>query len=102
MWAVSSHGFAVFHNAYARIQNVRYRTFATTLLYVGGGVMCAVIKSRRLLAKLCVCRKQQVDLLEAVPINKWTETQQDGYRLRRQRITELSAELKDADLSFAA
>jgi hypothetical protein len=46
--------------------------------------------------------QEQVDLLEAVPINQWTETQQDGYRLRRQRITELSAELKDTDLSSAA
>ena len=44
----------------------------------------------------------QLDLLEAVPINKWTEIQQDGYRLRQQRITELSSELKDAGLSSAA
>ena len=44
----------------------------------------------------------QLDLLEGVPINKWTETQQDGYRLRQQRITELSSELKDAGLNSAA
>ena len=25
--------------------------------------------------------QEQVDLLEAVAIHKWTETQQDGYRL---------------------
>ncbi len=39
----------------------------------------------------------QVDLLAAVPINKWTETQQDGYRLRGERISELSAEINDSD-----
>jgi hypothetical protein len=46
--------------------------------------------------------QEQVDLLEAVPINKWTETQQDGYRLRQLRIFELSAELKNTDLTSAA
>ena len=46
--------------------------------------------------------QEQVDLLEAVPIHKWTETQQDGYRLRQQRIFELSAELIDTDVSSAA
>jgi len=41
--------------------------------------------------------QEQVDLLEAVPIHRWTETQQDGYRLRRERISELSAEISEPD-----
>ena len=41
--------------------------------------------------------QEQVDLLETVPINRWTETQQDGYRLRRERISELSTEISDSD-----
>jgi len=46
--------------------------------------------------------QEQVDLLEAVPIHKRTETQQEGYRLRQRRIFELSAELIDTDVSSTA
>ena len=56
----------------------------------------------KIAAEIVRLSQLQLDLLEAVPIDKWTETQQDGYRLRQQRITELSADLKDADLSSAA
>ena len=44
----------------------------------------------------------QVDLLEAVPIHNWTETQQDGYRLRQQRISELCTEICQTNLTSAA
>jgi hypothetical protein len=46
--------------------------------------------------------QQQVDLLETVPIHDWTETQQDGYRLRQQRISELCTEIFQTNLSSAA
>jgi len=46
--------------------------------------------------------QQQVDLLEAVPITRWTETQQDGHRRRRHRISELSAEIDHIILCSAA
>jgi len=46
--------------------------------------------------------QQQVDLLEAVPITSWTETQQDAYRRRRHRISELSAEIDRITLCSAA
>jgi hypothetical protein len=44
----------------------------------------------------------QLDLLEAVPIHNWTETQQDGYRLRQQRISELCTEICETNLSSVA
>jgi hypothetical protein len=44
----------------------------------------------------------QRDLLEAVPIHNWTETQQDGYRLRQQRISELCTEICQTNLPSAA
>jgi hypothetical protein len=56
----------------------------------------------KIVAEIVRLSHLQLDLLEAVSINKWTETQQDGYRLRRQRITELSAELRDLGLRSAA
>jgi hypothetical protein len=56
----------------------------------------------RIASEIVRLSQLQLDLLEQVPINKWTETQQDGYRLRQQRISELSAEIRDVDLSAAA
>jgi hypothetical protein len=44
----------------------------------------------------------QLDLLEAVPVHKWTETQQDAYRLRQQRISTLSTKIGQLKLSDAA
>jgi hypothetical protein len=44
----------------------------------------------------------QRDLLEAVPIHNWTETQQEAYRLRRQRISELCTEICQINLPSAA
>jgi hypothetical protein len=44
----------------------------------------------------------QLDLLEAVPVHKWTETQQDAYRLRQQRIFTLSTKIGQLKLSDAA
>ena len=44
----------------------------------------------------------QLDLLEAVPIHNWTQTQQDGYRLRQRRISELCTEICQTNLSSAA
>jgi hypothetical protein len=37
--------------------------------------------------------QEQVELLAAFPISKWTELQVDGYRRRQHRISELSDEM---------
>jgi hypothetical protein len=46
--------------------------------------------------------QQQLDLLDVIPIHKWTETQQEGYRLRQRRISELCTEIDQTSLSSAA
>jgi hypothetical protein len=59
-------------------------------------------KTARIASEIARLSQEQGDLLEAGPMNKWTETQRDGYRLRQQRIFELSAQIKDVDLSSTA
>jgi hypothetical protein len=56
----------------------------------------------RIACEIVHLSEQQVDLLEAVPIDQWTETQQDGYVLRQRRISELAAEIDQIDLRGAA
>jgi hypothetical protein len=56
----------------------------------------------RIASEIVRLAEQQVDLLETVPVGKWTETQQEGYLLRRRQISELAREIEQIDPRAAA
>jgi hypothetical protein len=45
---------------------------------------------------------QQLDLLKAIPLNRWSEVQFEGYRLRQRKIVELTTEINSIDIPSAA
>jgi hypothetical protein len=58
-----------------------------------------VAKQAREIASLI---EKQIDLLEALPVDRWTESQLEGYCRRQHRISDLSAEIAETHTQEAA